>query len=140
MPLQTNKGSEAEDTPNRQLIHIGPLPRTLPNCRDEVIAAFEELIEHHGNRPFTCREGYEQMRERGTSYAELTASTAMQRMKEPDPRRPGVSLVRVPGKSGYQLVRAPLHSEPPPHSLYIKSEEAHPRVTTARRAVMRPAG
>ena len=69
MPLRTNKGSKAEDATNEQLIHVGPLPRTLPNCRDEVIAAFKELIAAHGDRPFTAREVYEQMRERGTSYA-----------------------------------------------------------------------
>jgi len=105
MPLQTNKGSKAEGTVNRQLIHIGPLPRTLPNCRDEVIAAFEELIKRHGDRPFTAREIYEQMRERGTSYAELTVCTAMRRMKEPDPRRPDVLLTRA-GKVGFRLLRA----------------------------------
>jgi len=104
MPLRTNKGSKAEDATNRQLIHIGPLPRTLPNCRDEVIAAIEELIEHCGDRPFTAREVYEQMCERGTSYAELTACTAMKRMKGPDPRRPDVLLTRA-GKSGFRLVR-----------------------------------
>jgi len=104
MPLRTNKGSKAEDAPNDQLIHIGRLPRTLPNCRDEVIAAFEELIERHGDRPFTVREIYEQMRERGTSYAELTAYTAMKRMKQPDPRRPDV-LLKPAGKSGSRLVR-----------------------------------
>jgi len=104
MPLRTNKGSKVEDAPNDQLIHIGRLPRTLPNCRDEVIAAFEELIERHGDRFFTVREIYEQMRERGTSYAELTACTAMKRMKQPDPRRPDVLLKRA-GKSGSRLVR-----------------------------------
>jgi hypothetical protein len=104
MPLQTNKGSKAEDAMNEQLIHIGPLPRTSPNCRDEVIAAFEELIERHGDRPFTAREVYEQMSERGTSYAELTVCTAMKRMKGQDPRRPDVKLERA-RKSGFQLVR-----------------------------------
>lgn len=104
MPLQTNKGPKAEDATNEQLIHIGPLPRTLPNCRDEVIAAFEDLIERHGDRPFTAREVYEQMNERGTSYAELTVCTAMKRMKGPDPRRPDVLLEHA-GKSGFQLVR-----------------------------------
>jgi hypothetical protein len=104
MPLRTNKGSRAKDDINGQLIRIGPLPRTLPNCRDEVIAAFEELIERHGDRPFTAREVYEQMREQGTSYAELTACTAMQRMKRSDPRRQDVLLARD-GKSGFRLVR-----------------------------------
>jgi hypothetical protein len=104
MPLRTNKDSEAADAISEQLIHVGPLPRTLPNCRDEVIAAFEELIERNGDRPFTAREVYEQMREQGSSYAELTACTAMKRMKEPDPRRPDVLLERA-GKSGFRLVR-----------------------------------
>jgi hypothetical protein len=104
MPLQTNKGSKAEDAVNEQLIHVGPLPRTLPNCRDEVIAAFKELIERHGDRPFTAREVYEEMNEQGTSYAELTVCTAMKRMKAPDPRRPEVTLERA-GKSGFRLVR-----------------------------------
>ena len=104
MPLRTNKGSQVEGAINGQLIHVGPLPRTLPNCRDEVIAAFEELIERHGDRPFTAREVYKRMRERSTSYAELTACTAMKRMKESDPRRPDISLARV-GKTGFRLVR-----------------------------------
>jgi len=104
MPLQTNKGSKAEDAINEQLIHVGPLPRTLPNCRDEVIVALKELIERHGDRPFTAHEVYEQMSERGTSYAELTVGTAMKRMKGPDPRRPDVLLERA-GKSGFRLVR-----------------------------------
>ena len=69
-----------------------------------MIAALEQLIKRHGNRPFTGSEVYEQMRERGTSYAELTAYTAMQRMKRPDPRRPDVLLTR-PNKSGFRLVR-----------------------------------
>jgi hypothetical protein len=104
MPLRTNKGSKAENAINEQLIHVGPLPRTLPNCRDGVIAAFEELIERHGDRPFTARQVYEQMSECGTSYAELTVCTAMKRMKERDPRRPDVKLERA-GKSGFRLVR-----------------------------------
>jgi hypothetical protein len=104
MPLRTNTGSRVEGAINGKLFHAGPLPRTLPNCRDEVIAAFEELSERHGDQLFTGREVYEQMRERGTSYKELTVYTVIQRLKEPDPRRPDVLLARS-GKSGFRLVR-----------------------------------
>jgi hypothetical protein len=104
MPLRTNRGQTVEIGINGQLIRVGPLPRSQPNCRDEVISALEELIEQHGDRSFTAREVYEQMLERGTSYAELTVCAAMQRMKKADPRRPDVKLERT-GKSGLALVR-----------------------------------
>jgi hypothetical protein len=78
--------------------------RTLPNCRDEVLIALEMLIAEHGDRPFPAREIYTRMLELGTTYAELTAYTAMQRMKLPDPRMPGVELARV-GRQGFRLIK-----------------------------------
>jgi hypothetical protein len=98
MPLRTSKGSMAEDAINEQIMHVGLLPRRLPNCRDEVIAAFEELIERHGDRFTACaRTGAEQ----GT---ELTVCTAMKSMNQPHQRRPDVLLERA-GKSGFRLTR-----------------------------------
>lgn len=78
--------------------------RTLPNCRDEVLTALETLIADHGNRPFPRHVVYARMLELGTSYAELTAYTAMQRMKLPDPRLPGIQLERV-GRQGFRLIK-----------------------------------
>jgi len=67
----------------------------MPNCRDEAIAAFEQLIGSHTDRPFTAREVNKRMSARGTSYAELTVCRAMKRMKEPNPRRLNVLLERA---------------------------------------------
>jgi hypothetical protein len=76
--------------------------RTLPNCRDEVLAALKTLIAEHGDRPFPVREVYARMREVGTSYAELTVYKAMQQMKRPDPRLPDIKLERI-GREGFRL-------------------------------------
>ena len=40
----------------------------------------------------------------GTSYAELTVYKAMQRMKLPDPRLPGLRLERV-DTAGFRLIK-----------------------------------
>jgi hypothetical protein len=116
MPLRTNKGSAVVCRINGQLSRIGPLPRTLPNCRDEVIEAFEALIARDGDRPFSPHEIYAQMLGRGTKYAELTVYKAMQRMKLPDPRRADVLLVRSKC-GGFQLVSGvPQGAQPGPSS------------------------
>ncbi len=78
--------------------------RTLPNCRDEIVTALESLIAEHGYRPFLVREVYERMAALGTSYAELTVYKAMQRMKLPDPRLPGLRLERV-DTAGFRLIK-----------------------------------
>jgi len=52
------------------------------------------------------REVYERMLETGTSYAELTAYIAMERMKQLDPRRPHVRLVCPNTNGGVLLMRA----------------------------------
>ena len=77
--------------------------RTLPNCRDEVLAALDSLMIEHGHSPFLVREGHERMVALNTSYAEPTAYKAMQRMKRPDPRLSGVRLERV-GAEGFRLI------------------------------------
>jgi hypothetical protein len=42
-------------------IQLAGRRRTLPNCRDDVIRAFKDLIVSRGDRSFTPREVYEQM-------------------------------------------------------------------------------
>jgi hypothetical protein len=59
-------------------------------------------MQRVGDRPFPARDIYLQMVAESTSYSELTAYKAMQRMKQLDPRRPGVRLVRS-DKTGFHL-------------------------------------
>jgi len=75
----------------------------LPNCHDDVVAAFAELRKRHGDRSCSSFEVYEQMRERGAQYAEPAVCTTMKRIKEPDPRGPDVMLDRA-GKNEFQLL------------------------------------
>lgn len=81
---------------------IGRRKRVNANCRDEVLAALRALIARHGNRPFSRYDIHAEMVAAGTSYAELTAYSAMQRMKLPDPRLPGIRLEHVGGE-GFRL-------------------------------------
>jgi hypothetical protein len=89
-----------------QLIRGELRKRTQPNRRDKVITASEDLIEKHGDRAFGMREVYERLLETGTSYAELTAYKAMERMKQFDPRRPDVRLVCPNTNGDVLLMRA----------------------------------
>jgi hypothetical protein len=101
MPPYPNFGSPIPG----HAVRIGPRSRKRPNCRDEVTAALENLIAEHGDRSFPRREIYQRMRKLGTTYAELTAYTTMQRMKRPDPRLPGTHLERT-GRDGFRLVKS----------------------------------
>jgi len=81
---------------------LGVRKRRTANCRDEVLVALQSLIEQYGDRAFPVSEVYAEMVSAGTTYAQLTAYKAMQRMKVADPRLPGVRLERV-GREGFRL-------------------------------------
>lgn len=69
---------------------IGRRKRVTANCRDEVLAALRMLMERHGDHAFSRYEIHAEMVTAGTSYTELTAYSAMQRLKLPDPRLQGI--------------------------------------------------
>ncbi len=81
---------------------IGKRKRVTANCRDEVLAALRVLIERYGDRAFSRYEIHAEMVAAGTAYAELTAYSAMQRMKLPDPRLLGIHLEHI-GREGFRL-------------------------------------
>lgn len=76
------------------------------SCRDEVVSALVALSSRNEKQAFTVREVYAEMLAHGTLYAETTVFKTMQRMKDPSPRRPFVSLQRV-GRHGFAFRDTP---------------------------------
>jgi hypothetical protein len=71
------------------------------SCRDEVAATLAELQDRTGQQVFTVREVCGEMLAAGTSYAESTVFTTMQRMKAQAGRAPWIILEQTGG--GFRL-------------------------------------
>lgn len=80
--------------------------KTIPTCRDEVVAALVGLSVRTGTDVFTGGQVYAEMLSAGTRYPKSTVLKTMQRMKEAPERPPYARLERV-GTAGFPLITNP---------------------------------
>jgi len=91
MPAHTNR-SMAFPGP---VIRLGSRRRTALTCRDEVLAAIDELQAREGLETFTVRQVTGEMLAAGTTYKKSAITKTIQRMRGEDNCTAAPDLKRV---------------------------------------------